>query len=310
MELIRGAHNLKDKHRGCVATIGNFDGVHLGHHHIIDRLAEVSKELNLPSLVITFEPHPREYFAKKNAPARLMKLREKLMVLNELDVDRVLVLFFNESLANKSAEDFIRDILVNLLGVRHLIVGHDFRFGHDRQGDFELLNKLAPQSGFEVEEIKPVNFQGDRISSNRIRLMLAEGNLDLAAQLLGRPYSMYGRVVHGAKKGQDLGFPTANIYLHRHLSPVLGVYTVRMHGIADKPICGVANVGNRPTIDGTRTLLEVHLLDFNQDIYGRNVLVEFVHKLRDEERYESLDLLIVQIGKDVENAKEFFKSEM
>ncbi|HKJ22034.1 MAG TPA: bifunctional riboflavin kinase/FAD synthetase [Gammaproteobacteria bacterium] len=306
MEFIRGLHNLRPEHRGCVATIGNFDGVHLGHQAVLGELAEKAAQLRLPTTAIVFEPQPQEYFAGDRAPARLMRLREKLQAFQRLAVDRVLCLFFNESLAAMPAEDFIRRVLIDGLDVRYLAVGSDFRFGHRRTGDIEALARAGDQCGFQVAAMHTVSIDGARVSSTRIRQALAAGDLAAAEKLLGRPYRMSGRVVHGDKRGRVLGVPTANIYLHRRNSPVHGVYAVEVFGVPDEPRPGAANVGTRPTVGGTRTLLEVHILDFDGSLYGQHVRVDFLHKIRDEERFASLEILKEYIQRDIEQTRDFF----
>jgi len=306
MELIRGKQNIAPQHHGCVATIGNFDGVHKGHQLVIKKLCEKAKVYNLPATVILFEPHPMEFFLQDKAAARLMRLREKLLALQDLGVDRVVCLRFNKGLANTSAESFIENILVSGLGVAEVTVGDDFRFGHQRKGDVNLLKEFASQNGFEVIRMDACEVDGERVSSTRVRKALEAGDLSLAEKLLGRPFAISGYVAHGDKRGRIIGFPTANIYLHRKSVPILGVYAVKMFGIEKQPIFGVANVGNRPTVDGTRSLLEVHLFNFNKDIYGQHVRVEFVKKLRDEIRFDSLDALKQQIFRDAEQAKALF----
>ena len=303
MELIRGYDNLRPSHRGCVVTIGNFDGVHLGHQAVIGQLAEKASELRLPTVIILFEPQPQEFFQPEAAPARLMRLRDKLMVLRRYSVDRVLCLRFGRRLAAMPAEEFIRRVLVDGLGVRYLVVGDDFRFGQRRAGDFDLLQRAGVQYGFAVAPMRTFSIDGGRVSSTRIREALAAGDLAGAARLLGRGFRMSGRVAHGDQRGRTIGVPTANIHLHRKVSPLHGVYVVEMFGLEGEPIPGVANVGTRPTVDGTRTLLEVHLLEFDRDIYGRQVSVEFLHKLRDEQRFESFDELRARIGRDIEEAR-------
>ena len=306
MELIRGLHNLRSKHRGCVATIGSFDGVHLGHQAVLSQLAACAAELELPATLVTFEPHPREYFQPQAAPARLTRLREKLEALREYNVQRVLVLPFNDCLAGLTAAEFIRVILLDGLGVQHLVIGDDFRFGKDRAGDFALLQQAGASHGFPVVNMESYHVGNQRVSSTRIRESLREGDLVLAESLLGRPYGMCGRIAHGDKRGRTIGFPTANIHLHRAVSPVAGVYAVAMSGVNAGPISGVANVGTRPTVDGSRSLLEVHLFDFDRDIYGAHVAVSFLKKLRDEQRFDSFDELQQQIRLDAANARMFF----
>jgi riboflavin kinase/FMN adenylyltransferase len=306
-KLIRSLYNLTPKEQGAVVTIGNFDGVHLGHQALIAKAIEKARELKAPSMVITFEPHPFEFFARENLTVpRITRLREKFTALAGCGIDNVLILPFNQGIANISASDFVEKILHQYLHAKHILIGDDFRFGHKRQGDFGLLEQKGKELGFSVSAMQSVMLDGERVSSTRVRQALMDGKLALAKRLLGRPYSMLGRVRSGDQLGRELGFPTANIYLHRKLTPLAGVFAVLMHGIADRPLPGAANVGTRPTVDGTRTLLEVHLLDFNQDIYGRYVEVEFCEKFRDEVRYPNLTLLKEQIAKDVEQTRDYF----
>ena len=306
MELIRGLHNLRPEHHGCVATIGNFDGVHLGHQAVIGQLAEKADELCQPSVVITFEPQPQEYFVLHNAPPRLTRLREKVHALRRYAIDRMLCLPFNRKLAAMPYQDFIRQVLVEGLGVKYLVVGDDFRFGRERQGTFEKLQQAGAEYGFQVVNMHTFSIGDERVSSTRIRSALTQGNMAMAAQLLGRDYRMSGRVAHGEKLGRELGYPTANIHLHRKVSPLHGIYAVEVFGLDVEPIEGVASIGTRPTVDGTKTILEVYMFDFNQSIYGRHIQVSFLSKLRDEERFDSLDALKLQIQKDVEEAQAFF----
>lgn len=306
MELIRGLHNLRPRHHGCVATIGNFDGVHLGHQAVLGQLAEKAGELGLPTTVITFEPQPQEYFSQGDIPPRLTRLREKLKAMQRYSVNRVLCMPFNRKLAQMEAEAFIQQVLVDGLGVRYLVVGDDFCFGKGRRGDFAMLQRAGEKHGFEVVNMHTFEIEGDRVSSTRIREALQTGNLSLAEQLLGRPYRMSGRVAHGDKLGRTIGFPTANIFLHRKKTPVNGVFAVEMFGIEGEPLAGVANVGTRPTVGGTRALLEVHLFDFSAEIYGRHVHVDFLHRIRAEQRFESFDALKAQILRDTEEANLFF----
>ncbi len=309
MELIRGQHNLRPHHRGCVATIGNFDGVHLGHQAILAQLTEQAARLHLPRLVITFEPQPQEFFAGPTAsPARLMRLREKLQALDGLGIERTLCLEFDQRLATMPAQTFIETLLVEGLGIRYLVVGDDFRFGHRRAGDFALLVEAGQRYGFEVADNHSYILDGERVSSTRIRQALGQGDLELAARLLGRPYDMCGRVAHGDQRGRTIGFPTANIHLHRRVTPVYGVYAVLLSGPELRPWPGIANVGRRPTVQGVREQLEVHLLDYRGDLYGRHVKVDFLHYLRPEQRFESLDALRQQIQRDEQAARAYFSA--
>jgi riboflavin kinase / FMN adenylyltransferase len=308
MELIRGLHNLKPRHRGCVATIGNFDGAHLGHQAVIGQLAEKAEALGLPTAIILFEPQPQEYFDPARAVPRLTRLREKLMALRRYAVDRVLCLQFDVHLAAMEPEQFIQRILVDGLGVRYLVVGDDFRFGKKRRGDFAMLADAGVRNGFQVVNMHTVAIDGERVSSTRIRAALAASDLATAEKLLGRPYRMCGRVAHGDKRGRTIGIPTANIHLHRKVTPITGVYAVEVFGLSREPVAGVANVGTRPTVGGTRTLLEVHLLDFDETIYGAYLRVNFVHKVRDERRFGSFEELKTRIGQDVAEARAFFRT--
>ncbi len=307
MELVRGLHNLRPAAPGCVATIGNFDGVHLGHQAVLGQVAEKARELCAESAVITFEPQPQEYFAPDSAPARLTRFREKVLTLGRFAVDRLVCLPFNRRLAALSAEAFIQRVLVDGLRVRYLVVGDDFRFGHGREGDFSQLAAAGAAFGFEVANMHTFRVDGERVSSTRVRRALAAGDLAAAERLLGRPYRMSGRVAHGDARGRSIGFPTANLHLHRRAVPVQGVFAVEVFGIGGEPWPALANVGNRPTVDGARTLLEVHLLDFSGDLYGRQLHVDFLRKLRSERRFESFEALREQIGRDEGAAREFFR---
>lgn len=293
----------------CVLTIGNFDGLHRGHRALLDRLTAKARSLGLPATVMTFEPHPRELFTPEQAPPRLTSLREKLALLEGNGVDRVFVCHFNARLAALAAETFIERILVNGLGVRHLFVGDDFQFGKGRRGDFAMLQGAGAQHGFGVEAMHTIDWQGERVSSSFIREVLATGDLEHAARLLGRPYSIAGRIVHGDKIGRQLGYPTANVQLKRKRVPLSGVFAVHVEGIGDKPLPGAASLGVRPTIaSGLKPALEVHLLDFDRSIYGAHVAVNFLHKLRDEARFESLEELTAHIARDVAAIRNYFQN--
>ncbi len=306
MELIRGLQNIRSRHYGCVATIGNFDGVHLGHQAVLGQLAEKAAELCLPTTLITFEPQPMEYFIPDKVPARLTRFREKMLALQRYSVDRVCCLSFNDKLANLTAEDFIEQILVERLGVKYLVVGDDFRFGKNRVGTFDMLVEAGKQHGFQVVSMHTFEIDAERVSSTRIRRALENGDMASAEKLLGRRYRMSGRVAHGEKLGRELGYPTANIHLHRQASPIKGIYVVEVFGLDKEPIQGVASLGTRPTINKTIALLEVFLLDFHQDIYGRHIQVSFLKKIRNEEKFDSLEELTQQIQLDVEQAQAYF----
>jgi riboflavin kinase/FMN adenylyltransferase len=310
MQLVRGLHNLRPEHRGCAATIGSFDGLHLGHQAVLAQLAEQGRERGLPVTLITFEPQPREYFMPQSAPPRLTRFREKLEVLRHCQVDRVVCLRFNSDLAGLTANEFIQRILLDGLAVKYLVVGDDFRFGKQRAGNFSLLEQAGNTHGFPVAKMRTFNVGDQRVSSTRIRSALQVGDLAGAEALLGRPFWMSGRVAHGDKRGRTIGFPTANIFLHRTAVPVDGVFAVEMRGLDDTPIPGVANVGTRPTVGGTRALLEVHLFDFDRDIYGRHVQVSFLKKLRAEYKFESFQHLKEQIQRDATQARDFFRAGM
>jgi riboflavin kinase / FMN adenylyltransferase len=305
-ELIRNIHNIKPRHQGCVATIGNFDGLHRGHQRVIQSLIKLGKQLNLPTCVILFEPHPQEFFYGKQAPARLMRLREKIIFLQFLAIDRVLCLRFNKRFAECTAEEFVKKILINKLEVKGLIIGDDFRFGKGRQGDFPFLQKLGQEHGFKVFSTPTVLFENERIGSSRVRNAVEQGDFKLAALLLGRTFRLSGRVIYGDQRGRLLGFPTANIGLHRHVVPLQGVFVVNVYGLEPIPIAGVANIGKRPTINGLKNLLEVHLFDFEQTIYGRFIEIEFLKKIRDEKKFDTLEVLKQQITQDVAIAKNYF----
>jgi riboflavin kinase / FMN adenylyltransferase len=303
MQLVRGLHNLRPQHRGCVATIGNFDGVHRGHQAILARLRERAVELGLPSCVVIFEPQPREFFAPETAPARLARLRDKLDLLATEGIDLVLCLTFNQQLSKLRATEFVDTVLIDGLGVKHLEVGDDFRFGCDRIGDFDFLQRIGAEKGFTVEAAQTVEIDGVRVSSTKVRNALAAGDFTLAEHLLGRPFEITGRVLHGQKLARQLGTPTANVQLKRRRVPLSGVYLVSAQ-IDGKVWPGVANIGVRPTVAGDgRPHLEIHLLDFTGDIYGRRLTVVFHQKLRDEQRFASLEALKTAIDADVAAAR-------
>ena len=305
MQLIRCLHNLRIKHQGCVATIGNFDGVHLGHQAVFEKLLQEGRELGVPATVITFEPQPLEFFAPDKAPGRLTRLREKLSAIKEAGIDQVLLLEFGRRLAAMEAEDFVKHILVDGLGIKHLYVGDDFRFGKGRAGNVDLLRKMGAESGFTVDYLPTVSLKDERISSTRVRNALSAGDLDEAEACLGRRYRICGRISHGDKRGRTIGFPTANVDLHRKVSPLKGVFAVKVYGVEGEDVLsGVANIGNRPTVEGdSRYLLEIHLFNFSREIYGQHVQVEFVQPIRDEKRFDSFEQLRQQIEHDADEAR-------
>ena len=307
---IRGLHNLGAEHRGNVVTIGSFDGVHLGHQAILKQVCERAKYLNVASLAMIFEPQPHEYFSGEKAPARLMRLGEKAHALFAAGIDRVFCLPFNRKLSELSAQAFIDDILVAHLGVKHLVVGDDFRFGAGRQGDYALLQQAGEQHGFTVVDMHTYVADDERVSSTRIRQLLENNEFDEANRLLGKTYRINGRVVKGNQLGRTLGVPTANVHLHRYRSPLSGVFAV-VATVKGRHLPGVANVGVRPTVGGdTKPILEVHLFDFNADIYGEKIGVEFVHKLRDEQKFAGLEALTEQIHRDMQDAKDYFQEQL
>ncbi|CNE81322.1 bifunctional riboflavin kinase/FAD synthetase [Yersinia kristensenii] len=306
MELIRGIHNIRARHHGCVLTIGNFDGVHRGHQALLEQLKREGQRLGLPVMVMIFEPQPLELFAADKAPARLTRLRDKARYLAEAGVDYLLCVKFDPRFAAITAQAFVAKLLVEKLGVKFLTVGDDFRFGAERQGDFQLLQQAGAEFGFDVISTDSFCDGGLRISSTAIRQALHDDDLVLAETLLGHPYSISGRVVHGDELGRTIGFPTANLPLKRLVAPVKGVYAVDVYGLGPKPLPGVANIGTRPTVAGVRQQLEVHLLDITMDLYGRHIDVVLRAKLRNEQRFASLDALKQQIAHDVVTARTFF----
>ncbi len=309
MELIRGLYNLREHHRACAVTIGNFDGIHLGHQNLIDTVCQHANMNNLRACVVSFEPLPVEFFvAKDKRPHRLTSLREKITVLGTLPVDQLLLLKFNHSLANTTAADFIRQVLIDGLNTKYLLVGDDFQFGKDREGNFDTLQAASKHYGFELQQASTLVAANDRISSTRVRALLADGDLDSAAELLGRSYSLQGRVEYGAQLGRTLGFPTANIALNDHNPPLRGVYAVGVTNTEHPQNIhnGIANIGVKPTVNGMRLSLEVHLLDFAADLYGQRLRVNFMHKLRDEKKFSGLDELKSAIATDEQNARQWF----
>jgi len=303
LELIRGKHNLRSGHRGCAVTIGNFDGLHLGHQAVLERLMGRARAMGAPALVMSFEPTPREFFMGAAAPPRLARFREKFLALQARGVDRLFCARFDRAMSQLPATRFIDEYLVAGLGTRHLVIGDDFRFGRDRAGDFSMLEAAGREHGFTVEETPTRIVEGVRVSSTAVRAALAAGDLALATRLLGRHYAMTGRVIEGRRLGRSLGFPTANLRPGRRVLPVTGVFAVRVVGVADRPWPAVANLGVRPTVDGTEPLLEAHLFDFSGNLYGRRISVEFVARLRDEQRFENTQALVAQMRRDAELAR-------
>lgn len=290
--------------RGSVVCIGAFDGLHLGHRHLLDEARQLAVSANLDLVVVSFEPLPREFFGKANPPPRLIRARQKFRALRELGVDAVGLLRFNQSLADTPAESFITELLVQRLNARHVLVGPDFFFGKGRQGNLDMLQRFGMDHGFEAQGVQPQVHQGDRISSSLIRADLQAGRLHEAALKLGRPYAIEGRVVRGQQLGRTLGYPTANIRLQGRKPALMGIYATWIYGVGSEPIAGVSSLGTRPTVNGREPLLEAHLFDFDGDLYGKHLRVEFVSKLRDEEKFDDLDALVRQMDRDAARARD------
>jgi riboflavin kinase/FMN adenylyltransferase len=308
MQLTRGIHNMHinidNNRQGCVLTIGNFDGVHLGHKQVILALVEKARKLNCEAAVLVFEPQPQELFSPETAPARLCRLRDKYVLLKNLGIDRLICINFNRKFASLTAETFIKELLVKRLAIKHLIVGDDFHFGKNRQGNFSMLKSAGKQFDFSVTDTASHKLAGCRVSSTAIRQLLERDDLDGAKTMLGRPYSIIGKVFHGDKRGREIGFPTANIRLKRRVSPVSGVYAVQVKSPFGHHY-GVANIGSRPTVAGIRQQLEVHIFDFDNNLYGAIIEVVMLKKLRSEHKFNSLVELTEQIATDTEQARTF-----
>lgn len=310
MHLIRGLHNLDSVQenftQGCVLTIGNFDGVHLGHQEVLKSVLEEAAQKELPSVVMIFEPLPIEYFCAEKAPVRLMNLREKLQALSKTKIDYVLLARFNQVFASRTADAFVEEILLTGLNVKHLVVGDDFRFGKGREGNFAFLKMRGAESDFSVNDIPTYRIRGERSSSTNVRAQLVKPDLEHAELLLGKPFGFNGRVIHGQKLGRQIGFRTLNLNPKREKMPVLGVFAVKVSGIADRDWEGVANIGVRPTVAGLRPSIEVHLFNWDKDLYGQHITVKLAKYIRPEMKFDGLEALVAQIQKDAEEAKEFF----
>lgn len=304
MELVRGLQNIPKAARGCVLTVGNYDGVHLGHQQMIGAVKRRAAELGTAATVLVFEPSSKEFIDPDGAPPRLTRWREKFAALQALGVDRLVTLRFDEHIRAMTPESFVDELIVGSLGARHVVVGDDFRYGRKACGTIETLRTAGREHGFGVEQIDPFILDGVRVSSTAVRERLERADYAGAARLLGRPYRMTGRVVRGAELGRTLGFPTANLRLMRRKSPTWGVLAVRVHGIEARALDGVASLGTRPTVNGNEPLLEVNVFDFSGDLYGRLIEVEFVAKLRDEVKFESLDAMVVQMKVDAAQARD------
>ncbi len=305
MELIRGLQNIRAQHQGCVLTIGNFDGVHVGHQAVLAQLRQRASELNLPSVVMVFEPQPLELFNPQAAPARLTRFREKYHWLKQQGIDRLLCVKFNRAFASQQPSEFIEDLLLNRLGVQHLIVGDDFCFGKNRAGNFAMLQQASVQHGFGLTSTASLVKHNQRVSSTLIREALAQDQFERATDMLGREFSLMGRVRHGAKLGRQLGFPTANVWLYRKTLPLQGVYAVEAI-TNDGRWHGVANIGSRPTVAGRVEQLEAHFFDFQGDLYGQQIEVVLKHKIRAEQKFASVDELQAQIQRDAAAARAWF----
>jgi riboflavin kinase/FMN adenylyltransferase len=304
LELVRGLHNVRAQHRGCVLTIGAFDGVHLGHQEMLRVLCARAREYALPAVVLSFEPTPREFFARGAPPARLTRFREKVEALRSCGIDRFICLRFNETMRAMTRSTFIDEVLVGALGTRHIIVGHDFRFARDHDGSVTTLREYGPKCGFGVTEVPPFEIDGERVSSSLIRSALEVGDMQRARKLLGGPYYMIGKVVHGAKLGRKLGFPTANLRLHRRATPVAGVFAIRVSGCGLDQAPGVASLGTRPAVNGTELLLEAHIFDFAGDLYRQYLRIDFIERLRDELWFPNVGDLVAQMHQDANRARE------
>lgn len=302
MKLIRGTHNIRPQHHGCVLTIGKFDGVHLGHQSVLKQVLLQASQLKLPAMVMVFEPQPEEFFAPAFAPARLSLLRDKYKYLREVGVHALLCVRFNKAFSSMSPTRFVTDLLVSKLGVKFLVVGDDFRFGHNRKGDFDFLKAHGPSQGFQVVSTQSFRVDNHRISSTAIRDALAKSDFAQAKSMLGRPFVISGKVVHGEKNGRKIGYPTANILLNRHRSPVSGVFAIKVK-VNGNLYKGVANVGRRPTLNGVQVQLEVNIFEFKSNLYGKFIEVEFIAKIRDEQKFSNLEILKQQILKDAEIAR-------
>lgn len=305
MQLIRGPRYFK-KSLGSVVTIGNFDGLHIGHQRLLKTLKDAASAVSLPSVLLTFEPNPKEFFSKNTPAPRLMRFYEKWLVIDEYDIDYVYCLRFNAALAALSPEAFVQSVLVGELGAKTVIVGDDFHFGAKRAGNAQSLKVLGEKYGFGVQALSQSLYLDERISSSRVRSALEIVDFKAVADMTGRPYRLSGRVAYGNQLGRQLGYPTANIHLHRRQVPLMGIFVVQVYGLSEKPLPGVASLGYRPTFAGKEVILEVHLFDFDQVIYGRRIQVEFLQKIRDEIKFNDVSSLILQMDNDALIAKSFF----
>ena len=304
MELVRGLYNISQRHRGSVLTVGNYDGVHLGHQQMIGALKARAAQLRSAATVLVFEPSSKEFIDPEGAPPRLTRWREKFLALAALGVDRLVTLRFDECMRAMTPRCFVDELIVGKLGTRYMVVGDDFRYGSNAGGTIDSLRTAGQAHGFGVDQMAPFVVDGVRVSSTAVRERLELGDFVGAARLLGRPYRMLGRVVQGRRLGRTLGFPTANLRLMRRKPPLWGILAVWVHGIDSRPLPGVASLGTRPTINGIEPLLEAHVFDFSGDLYGRQLEIEFVAKLRDEVKFDSLEAMTVQMQIDAARARD------
>jgi riboflavin kinase/FMN adenylyltransferase len=298
----------------CALTIGNFDGVHRGHRALLNQLVAGARERGLVSCVLTFEPHPKEFFSPEQAPPRILNLRDKLAALSEIGIDRVVVEHFNSAFARLSPEEFVAEIIVKRLNTKWILIGDDFCYGAKRAGNFASLKAAGEKYGFEVSSIQTISEDGERISSSALRTALANGDMKQAEKLLGRPYGISGHVIHGRQLGRQLGFPTLNLavanHLHHRKPATTGIFTAQVLGLSDKPLPAVASLGVRPTVeDEGRVLLETHIFDYQKDIYGKIITVELLEKIRDEEKYDDLNTLTNAIAQDAKHARNYFQKK-
>lgn len=303
MEFVRGLHNVRPQHRGCVLTIGAFDGVHRGHQEMIRVLRAQAEAWGLPATVLSFEPTPREFFAKGTPPARLTRFRERFDALRDSGVDRFICVRFDERMRRIPPEEFIEGVLVNKLGIKHVVVGHDFRFASNHDGSVATLREFGARCDFAVTEVPPFELDGERVSSSLLREALKAGDMARAAKFLGRPYRITGKVIGGARLGRQLGFPTANLRLHRRATPVAGVFAIKVSGCGLKDAPGVANLGTRPAVNAGELLLEAHVFDFSGDLYRRYLHVDFIARLRDELWFPNVEELVAQMHRDAAQAR-------
>lgn len=309
MRLIRSYKNFPNALSSSVLTIGNFDGVHKGHQRVIQRVLDVAVQKKLNSLVLVFEPTAKEFFMGDKAPARLLRWRDRYLAIKKMHCDALVQLAFNKKLSELSADDFVKKILVDAFNIKHLVVGDDFKYGHKRSGDFQHLVESGKKYGFTVENTQTLAQNSMRVSSTAIRAALAKGDMQLAQNLLGYPYHMTGRVIHGQKLGRELGFPTLNIAVKRQVSPLHGIYAVLVHGIETEPVQAIASIGTRPVVNGKHWLLEVHLLDRSGDFYGHRVDVEFLQFMRPELDFSEMNALKEQMHQDLLDVRALFDDQ-